>query len=193
MKRIILSGLGLLFMSVAVNAQGLRLGIKGGANLSKISGHSFNDEFKTGYQLGGFAEIDFSKEIGIQPEILFSEFRGRTGSNISDITAGLNRDENIKLNYLSIPILLRINVAKELTLNVGPQYSILVNNHKTTLQNGQDAFKSGDFAMVGGAQLNLGALRIYGRYNIGLSNINDLGDQDKWKSQQLQFGLGLTF
>lgn len=191
MKKIILSVVGVFIIMMTVNAQGFGLGIKGGANLTKISGQSFDQNFKLGYQLGGFAEIDFSKAIGIQPEVLFSEAYGRTASNASAITTGLNGSQDIKLNYLSIPVLLRLNVGKLLTINVGPQYSILVNKHNTTLDNGVNAFKSGDFAMVGGAQLNLGPLRIYGRYNVGLSDINDLGNQDKWKNQQLQLGVGL--
>ena len=44
----------------------------------------------------------------------------------------------------------------------------------TLLQNSQSAFKNGDFAMVAGAQINLKMLRIYGRYNIGMQNINDI-------------------
>jgi hypothetical protein len=59
------------------------------------------------------------------------------------------------------------------------------------LQNGKSAFKSGDFAMVAGAQVNLKMLRIYGRYNIGLQNINDIDQKDKWTNQQIQLGLGV--
>jgi hypothetical protein len=77
------------------------------------------------------------------------------------------------------------------TLQAGPQFSILMNNDRTLLQNGEEAFKSGDFAMAGGVTLNLKMLRVYGRYNIGLTNINDIDNQDKWKGQQLQLGLGL--
>jgi hypothetical protein len=194
MKKIILLACGLIIITVAADAQaGFRLGIKGGANLTRISGQSFNESYKLGYQLGGFAEIDFSELIGIQPEVLFSESNGRTASGTNPLYAGLNGSQDIKLNYLSIPVLLRLNVCKLVTLNVGPQYSILVNNHKTTLQNGQDAFKNGDFAMVGGVQLNLDLLRIYARYNIGLSDINDIDNQDKWKNQQLQLGVGIRF
>ena len=54
-----------------------------------------------------------------------------------------------------------------------------------------NAFKGGDFAAVLGAQLNLGLLKVYGRYNIGLSNISDIADQDKWKSQAIQLGVGI--
>jgi hypothetical protein len=45
--------------------------------------------------------------------------------------------------------------------------------------------------MAGGLQLNLKLLRLYGRYNVGLADISDISNSDKWKSQQLQFGVGL--
>jgi hypothetical protein len=78
-----------------------------------------------------------------------------------------------------------------LTLNAGPQFGILLQQDKSLLQNGRDAFKSGDLSMVAGAQLNILMLRVYGRYNIGLTNINNIDDRDKWTSQQIQIGLGL--
>ena len=98
--------------------------------------------------------------------------------------------KDVRLNYLNIPVLLRINAGKLLTFNVGPQFSILVNDDKNLFQNGKQAFKSGDFAAVLGAQINISKLRIYGRYNIGLSDINDIDDSHKWKNQQLQLGVG---
>ena len=138
--------------------------------------------------MGGFAEIDFTKGFGIQPEVLFSQ----TNTTVTDEPlSGLKAGEKISLNYLNVPILLRLNASKLLTIHVGPQFSVLTNNHKTTAGNIGDAFKGGDFAMVAGAQVNLGALKLYGRYNIGLNNINQIGDQQKWKNQQVQFGLGL--
>ncbi len=192
MKKIILSSLALILISAASYAQaGFRLGIKGGTNLTQLSGQSFDNGFKSGFQLGGFMEIDFSKAIGIQPEVLFSETNTRTSPNLGSILTNMNSNQDIKLNYLSIPVLLRINATKMLTFVVGPQYSILINPHETTLQNGQDAFKSGDFAMVGGLQINLSAFRIYGRYAVGLNNINDISNQDSWKSQQIQLGIGI--
>jgi hypothetical protein len=194
MNKIILSLTFLLTLAAVSNAQGFRLGAKAGANLTKISGKSFNEEFDLGYHLGGFAEIDFSKKLGIQPEVLFNQVNAKRSSGFNSIYTNLsdpNAASDIKLNYLSIPVLLRYNVGKMLTLNVGPQFGILIDKHETLLKNGQQAFKTGDFGMVGGATINLGALRVYGRYNIGLRNINDIDNRDEWKNQQLQLGVGL--
>jgi len=196
MKKVVLSALILVAIASVSQAQGVRLGFKAGANLSKISSsQSFNDGFDLSYQLGGFLEVDFNKKWGIQPELLWSQSATKP-SNFKTLYSSvsnpsLNNSDNIKLDYLSIPLLLRYNIGNILTLNVGPQYSILIKKDKTLLQNGQSAFKDGDFAMVAGAQLNFKFLRIYGRYNIGLQNLNDVSNSEKWTSQQLQLGLGL--
>jgi hypothetical protein len=189
MKRIIVTCM-LVFSIVSFSkAQSFHLGAKVGANFSKINGESFSEGYQLGYQLGGFAELDFNKTIGIQPEVLFSQTNTKTVNSSTE--NAFAPDQDIHLNYLSIPVLLRLNASKLLTFHVGPQFSILMNNHNTVLENGQNAFKSGDFAMVAGAQLNLGSLKVYGRYNIGLSDISDISSQDKWKSQQWQLGVGL--
>jgi hypothetical protein len=59
------------------------------------------------------------------------------------------------------------------------------------LQNGKDAFKKGDFSMLGGAQLNLGPLKAGARYVVGLTDINDISTQSKWKNQGFQLYAGL--
>jgi len=190
MKKLIVSTLALLLVAVAVQAQGLRLGIKVGANGTKIDGQSFEDGYKLSYQGGVFIEADFNKKFGIQPEVLFGQTTSKTVSGIGAVGTNLPSSQDVTLNYLSIPVLLRYNIGKLVTLNLGPQFAILLNKDNTLLQNGEQAFKSGDFSMVGGVQLNFSVLRIYGRYNVGLSNINDVSNQNKWKSQQLQLGVG---
>ena len=80
--------------------------------------------------------------------------------------------------------------AKILSLEAGPQFGILLDHSKDLLQNGEDAFKKGDLAMLAGAQLNLGGVKIGGRYQIGLANINDIDNKDKWTNQGWQLYVG---
>ncbi len=196
MKKVLLSVAVFVLFTTVSQAQGFHLGIKGGANLNKVSGQSFDDGFNLAFHVGAFAEIDFTKSIGIQPELLFNQtgtkpttFSAVYGSGTASAT--LNGQEKVKLDYLSIPILFRFTTAAGLlTLNAGPQYSILLSQDKTLLQSGKQAFKDGDFSVVLGAQVNLAPLRIYGRYNIGLQNINDIDSKDKWTNQQIQLGIG---
>lgn len=196
MKKVLVTVFTVTVLAVSLQAQGIRLGVKAGTNLNKVSGQSFNDGFDLAYHVGGFLEIDFNKKWGIQPEVLWSQTATKR-SSFNTIYASevnpLNNQQKIKLDYLSIPVLFRYNVGGILTLNVGPQFGILLNQDKTLLQNGESAFKSGDFSMVAGGQLNFKILRIYGRYNIGLQNINDIDNKDKWTNQQIQLGLGLRF
>ena len=191
MKRITMLAISICFISAAASAQGFHLGIKGGANISKIDGHSFSDEFRWGYQLGAFSEINFSKKFGIEPEVLWSQTNTQTSTQFSDIYhVSISDLKDVKLNYLSVPILLTYKPSKILSLQAGPQFSTLLNQDKSLLQNGQEAFKNGDLAILAGLQLNLGAFKIYGRYSWGISNINNIDDQDNWKNQAVQLGVG---
>lgn len=195
MKKYLLSLTLLLISFSALQAQSLRIGVKAGTNMNKISGQSFDNGYDFAYHAGAFLELDVNKAWGIQPEVIWSQFSG-TPSNIkvvyatSIVSPTVDVTQPIKLNYLSIPVLLRVNLTGMFSIVAGPQYSILLSQDNTLLKNGQDAFKKGDFAMVAGAQVNLKYFRIYGRYNIGLQNLNDIDSQDKWKSQQIQLGLG---
>lgn len=184
-----------LLISQALLAQ-FHIGFKGGANVTKIEGRSFKDEFKYGYHLGGFAEIGLGGKIGIQPEVLFNQYSTTVDSSYKEIYENVFNpayQRNVKLNYLSIPILLNYKLLGNfLTLQAGPQFGILLDNNKTLLQNGGNAFKSGDFSMVGGAQVKLAAFRVSGRYMVGLNNLNDIDDRDKWKNQGFQVSVGLA-
>ena len=184
-----------LLVSQLAMAQ-FHIGAKAGANVTKIEGKSFKDEFKYGYHLGGFAEIGLGGKFQIQPEVLFNQFSTTVDSSYKEIYENVFNpayQRNVKLNYLSIPILLNYKLLGNfLTLQAGPQFGILLDNNKTLLQNGGNAFKEGDFAMVGGAQLKLSAFRVTGRYMVGLNNLNDIDNRDKWKNQGFQLSLGLA-
>lgn len=193
MKNIIASIILLTALSGVANAQRFSVGGKAGANLTKITGKAFKEEYNLGYQLGLFAEIDLSKKWGIQPEVLWNQVNTHPASGTDAVLNNWqNNTTSIKLSYLTIPVLLRYNVGQLITLNLGPQFGILQNKNTNLWSNSKEAFKNGDLALVGGLQINLKTLRVYGRYDIGLNNINDVGNQDKWKSQQLQFGVGLA-
>ncbi len=178
-------------IGTAASAQKFHIGFKGGANINKIDGKSFSDEFTFGYHLGGFFSLGMGKKFAIQPELLFNQVNLDTSGTFSSVYK-FNQVGKVQLKYLSIPILLNYKPVKFLTLQAGPQFGVLMNKSKTLLQNGSQAFKAGDFSMLGGAQVNIGHLNIYGRYAVGLNNLNDIDNKEKWKSQGFQLGVGLT-
>lgn len=195
MKTKLLTLLSVLLISQAMMAQ-FHIGIKGGANVTKVEGQSFKDKFRYGYALGGFMEVRMGNKFILQPEVLFNQYSTTLDSNFNHIYSNVFNpayQSNVKLNYLSIPILLNYKlIGKFLCLQVGPQFGVKINKDKNLLQNGGEAFKSGDFSMLAGAQVKIGAIRLNGRYAIGLSNLNDIDNQDKWKSQGFQLSVGLA-
>jgi hypothetical protein len=188
--------LAILFFALvtctATFAQGFfHAGVKGGVNMYKIDGASFNEEFKYGYNAGLFAEINLSKKIGIQPEILWNQSQTRTTSRFHQMyDGGLSELKDVKLNYLSIPVLLNYSPSRVITFQAGPQFGILINKDERLLENGREAFKSGDLSMLGGLQLNIGSIKVGGRYAVGLMNINDIDNRDKWRNQGFQLYAG---
>ena len=184
-----------LVFALNTQAQGFHLGIKAGANLFKVDGESFNQEFQFGYAVGAFSEINFTPNWGIQPEVIVSQTNYHTGTQFSDIYPHGVSDVQGKLNYLAIPVLLSFRPIPFLSLLAGPQFGVLMNYDKSLVSNGEDAFKNGDVSLVGGAQLNLAALKIGARYVYGLNNINNLqnstgGTTENWKNQGWQVYAG---
>lgn len=173
-----------------------RLGAKAGANIVKVDGKSFSDEFRYGYNLGGFAEIVLTKDkkLSLQPEVMFNQYATRLDSNFKSIYQNIinSGQGGVRLNYLSFPILVNYKLLGPVYLQAGPQFSILMDQNKNFLQNGGDAFKDGDFSMIGGVQIRITKIYLTGRYIVGLNNINDIDDKDKWKSQAIQLTLGLS-
>lgn len=191
MKKKLISLSAALFIFISSFAQTLHLGFKGGASINKITGKSFKEEFSYGYHVGGFATIGLGGKLSIQPEVLFNQVNLDTSSSFSSVYR-FNKINNIQLHYLSIPLLLNYNVAKVLDLQAGPQFGLLLDQNKNLLQNGNDAFKKGDFSMLAGVQLKFLKFRVYGRYAVGLNNLDNVGNSDKWKSQSIQVGVGIT-
>ena len=190
--KLAIMAIALLTMQAA-SAQ-FRLGAKAGANLVKVEGQAFKDEFRYGYHLGGFAEIGMIRKLTIQPEVLFNQYSMTLDSSFKSVYENIITSEqsHVKLNYLSVPILLNYKFLGPIYLQAGPAFSILIDQNKNFLQNGGEAFKKGDFSMIGGAQVRLSKLYLSGRYVVGLANINDIDDKEKWKSQAIQLSVGLS-
>ena len=190
MKRVIVFLIAGLISTTAFSQ--FRIGVKGGADLLKMDGRSFKEEFAFGYQVGAFAEIKLGEKWGIQPEVLFGQVNLDTSNNFRDLYA-FNNLSKIELTSLKIPLMLNYKPNPFVTLQAGPQFGILMDQNLSLVQNGKDAFSKGNFSLLGGLQLNISKLILYGRYGVGLSNLNDIDDKEKWKNQTIQIGLGFRF
>ncbi len=191
MKKIIL--MATILISFTANAQEkFGIGIKVGQNFSSVNSVAV-DRHAASYHGGITAQIGLTEKISLVPELLLSQTKLSTNPSIIDVLGDNNlKPETYHLNYLMVPLLVQVKPFSGLLLQVGPQYGILIDQKKDGIENAQLAFKQGEFSFVGGAKVNLGGFFVYGRYVVGLQNINDLQDQAKWKTTQWQLGLGMN-
>ena len=189
MKKIIPLAICLFCVTKFTVAQNVHFGVKAGANFQKIQGIPFKEKFTFGYQAGAFAAIGFTSKIGIQPEILFSSVNADTATQFSTVY-GFKKIDKVKLNMLDIPILLNIKAAQFLTIQAGPQFSVLIDKNQNLLKNGETAFKQRNISAVAGLQFNLTKFKIYGRYVAGLKNLNNVNNSNEWKNRNIQVGIG---
>ncbi|HEU5164636.1 MAG TPA: porin family protein [Chitinophagaceae bacterium] len=174
-----------------------RWGFKGGLNLNKIEGQSFKNEFSYNYALGGFMQVNITRKLGIQPEINFVQTSAEQSDDITDIYDDLFLDgeqKKAKLDYLKFAGLLNIDIgpSQRVKLQLGPQWGMLLDEAVDSLKSPQDVFKKGEFSVLSGIMLQLPLIHIGTRYEIGLTNINGIDNQDQWKSQAWQFFVGIT-
>lgn len=115
----------------SAHAQGIRIGVKGGANLSNLSGDLTNEdryENKFGFHGGLMLNIGLLDDgfLSVQPEVLFSQ-KGFTYAD-DEFTSGTIRykyDGDVTYNYIDVPVLLKIK-AGSVYFEAGPQYSYLL-------------------------------------------------------------------
>jgi hypothetical protein len=191
MKKSIFTAIFLI--TIAANAQEkFGIGIKVGQNFSSVNSVAV-DRHAASYHGGITAQIGLTEKISLVPEILLSQTKLATNLSITDVLGDNKyKPETYHLNYLILPLMVQVKPFSSLLLQAGPQYGILLDQKKDGIDNAQLAFRQGEFSFVGGAKVNLGGFFVYGRYVIGLQNINDLQDQLKWKTTQWQLGLGMN-
>lgn len=191
MKKILLVAL-MPICIIAVAQDKIGLGIKVGQNFTSVNSLAV-DRHAASYHGGVTMQFGLTEKISLVPEVLLSQTKLSTNPSIRDLLGDNNlRPETYHLNYLMLPLLVQVKPFPTLLLQAGPQYGILLDQKKDGIENAQLAFKEGEFSFVGGAKLNLGGFFVYGRYVVGLQNINDLQDQTKWKTTQWQLGLGMN-
>jgi hypothetical protein len=167
MKKIVVS---LLFIVASTYAfsQEFAVGIKGGPNFANINtGASLADNYdsRTGFHLGAFA-LFRGERVGIQPELLFSQ-QGST------LKYSGSPDVKTNFSYMNIPVVLKLYTIAGINLQVGPQFGFLTSADYND-ESVKDELKKTDFSLALGAGWDLPfGLTIDGRYNWGLSDIND--------------------
>jgi len=198
MKKIVFLILSMIVLNVQAQNK-FALGIKLGQNFSSVNNVSV-DRNAASFHVGAAAQIGVGPSFSIAPEVILTQTKLESNPSVLELlNNNALKPETYHLNYLAIPVLAQYKVFKSFIIQAGPQYSILLDQKKDGKETARLAFNSGEFAIVGGAKLDLGGFFLYGRYVIGMNNIrsatelnNNLGDQSTWKTRQWQLGVGFS-
>lgn len=160
-----------------------KFGIKAGVNLSNLYVDEVEDEnMKLGLNAGLFAKIPVVKGLSVQPELIYS---GK-GAKLSYNNLILGKGEyRFNLHYVEVPVLLVLNIAKNLNLQGGAYVSYLASANITdidengTVNNVKDLnaknFNRFDYGLAGGLGVDVQNFTIGARYNYGLKEVGESG------------------
>ena len=194
MSKSILVCTALLLMTFLANAQTWHFGPKLDVNYSVIKGNGMRNKYSAGFQLGGFAEYNLTKHWAIQPELLYTWSAYKKGSDFLTYYNNEGRSaagNNVNLGSVSVPVLVRYNFNKYLSVLAGPQYSYLIYDDEDLIKENKQAFKNYEVSANLGVQVNLENVGFYARFNKGFTNINDIDDRYEWKSNHVQVGIAV--
>ncbi|UCG61043.1 MAG: PorT family protein [Candidatus Zixiibacteriota bacterium] len=150
-------------------------GVRAGFTLTEHHGcDDCEEDMKTGFTGGFFAEYKASPNFSVQPEFLFV----MKGWGIAN--------DNMNLNYLEFPVLFKLKIAGSAGFTpafyAGPAGAILTSASKNGLDYDQ-LFKSLDFGFTFGIGADFvagtGKIIIDARYTLGLTDIID--NRELWE------------
>lgn len=174
-------------------------GLKAGLTMTTFTGddttmETIEPSYKMGFAVGGYLNHAFTPQFSFQPEAYYA-LKGAKYEEGSDAIT-------MKLNYLSIPLLLKMqtNPDSGLFFVAGPEIAFTL-SAKSKIEVGgesldvdiKDDVKGMDYGLVVGAGINLTKMSIEARYSMGLTTIDDTADETDVKNSgfTVLFGIGL--
>ncbi|KAF2341403.1 porin family protein [Flavobacterium tistrianum] len=152
-------------------------GVKGGFNMSNLygSGDDVDDNnILYGFNAGVYATLPISDFVAIQPELLFTT----KGSKLEYNSAFASGDAKFRLNYIELPLLVRVNVTKNFNIHAGGYASYLVSSKVSgngTVDFDQDIdtddLNKFDAGISAGVGVDFNPISIGLRYNYGLTTV----------------------
>lgn len=176
MKKISVLFISALF-SVSLLAQNAPvLGLKGGLNLATWD-HSNSTiqkqlDSRLGFHLGLLIHNHLTHNIAIQPEIQFS-------TQGTEVENGAN-DIEYRTSHINVPVMFQYMFNNGFRIEAGPQVGFMLGARDVDAAGNEvdriDEYNRLDFGLGFGLNyLTYSGIGVGGRYNLGLSNINDVG------------------
>ncbi len=210
-----------LFTATAANAQ-IKYGVRAGVNMANWQGDAvkslnsivnvtdgyLSTKGRTGFHVGGYVSIPVGEKFSIEPGLQYSQKGYAIKGNI-DIPAlkfiGANAGAQVQSHYIDVPLLVRAEVAKGLSVYAGPQFSYLVKNNLrvdagvlgislfTRNLDITDQFKRIDAGIAAGARYQFAnGFHVQAGYDYGLSRV-DANSSFKSYNRVVKLGVGFEF
>lgn len=185
-------------MTFAQSTDGPRFGVKGGGNLSSITGS--DSKSKLGFYAGAFVNIPISEAFTIQPEVVYSQQGAKAKDDYEMATYKVTNMEQT-LSYINVPVMLQYSATPKFYLEAGPEFGILVNaqtkgdiNGQTFKASNKDSLKTFNFGLgIGLGYKFTPNIGINARYITGLTKIVKDGLGDSSKNTNFQLGINYYF
>ncbi|MCD0466269.1 porin family protein [Flavobacterium sp. ENC] len=152
-------------------------GVKGGFNMSNLYDDNNDPDDNNvlyGFNAGVYATLPISDYIAIQPELLFTT----KGAKLEYNNAFAEGDAKFKLNYIELPLLVRVNVTKNFNIQAGGYASYLVSSKVTGSGDfdfnedvDTDDLNKFDAGLSAGLGVDFSPVSIGVRYNYGLTTV----------------------
>lgn len=152
-----------------------KYGIRAATNISILDFEKPDDvsiphNHRNGWAFGFFGEFMCSNNLGLYTEILFS-------------TEGAKQEE-LRVDFLEMPIMLRYKIGERVSLNLGPQVNLKIHEY-------EDGYKNFTFSGLAGIEFMVTKdIFIDARYNYGFMNVFDDDTNVEAMGRNMQFGVG---
>lgn len=177
----------LLVVTTGFAQKDFYVGLKAGGNLSGFTTNDFLSTDVFGLQVGAIGVKNFNRNFAAQVELVFNQKGGIFEVPFSD------SNPEIKLNYVSIPILGKTYLSNNITFELGPEIGFLVSKSTTSVGGfeGLDQLKSLDLGASAGFSFQFySGLVIQTRYTYGLSKLVDGSD---YRNSYINLSVGHFF
>lgn len=168
-----------------------KFGLKGGLNYSTVTKGDFEEGLdpRTSFYLGFTSEVPLvGRVLALQPEMLYS----RQGFESNYVFLGTNYNEEYQIDYINMPVLLKLYAGNVISFEAGPQFGLKV-NEKVVRNNSEierNDINDFDTALAAGVSLNFNEFFLSARYT---HSFNEIIKDSNSKNSVFQIGAGFRF
>ncbi len=153
----------------------IKYGVRGAFNISNLDftpDATFENKHRNNVAFGGFVEFIPSASFSILTELQYS-------------AEGGGKDESLRVTYIQLPILFRLNLGANFSIGAGPQAGLKTWSY-------DDGIKNLAFSGVAGIEYMLSDMVLLdARYTYGLTNILDNSSSFEARNTNIQIGIGI--